>query len=583
MAEEKTPGKRGRPSTKPALAVEPDEVVSFELESELVGEFKSKVNTNFDAYEGDKPYLFVSYSHKDNDQVYPILNGLNDEKFRIWYDKTIENGSDFRPELRNKIEQCMGVLLFVSDNSLSSSYCGMEILVAFKEDKKIYPIYLKSDVQTPPALKHILDYLQHSNAEEKGTDGVIKELKKVLPPETMARLLYEADNTYLAKCEDNGKEIKVDPKVEVIGKNAFKDCRQVEKVELPESLVKINDEAFRACTSLREIIIPESTKIIGNNAFRDCTKLKKLSIKNELIKIGERAFENCSSLVEVDLPDGLRELYAGIFNGCKSLEKIKLPDELTVIGENAFVDCISLQEIRFTNDKETDHKPKIRKIDDFVFSGCTDMKEIELPEGLNKIGKAAFKNCTSLGEVRIPKTVSSLSYDAFRGCSNMRSIVVDKHNRYYKSEPSVKGGVNHVLFNKNKSVIIAYPASAIGEEYDIPDSVTYISDWTFSECRNLERISIPDSVEKIGEGAFSGCKNVNEFTIPDSVREIDDCAFRGCSNLKKISVPESVVDLGWGIFDGCAKELKVYCVEGSEIYKYCQDNHIETEKLVVVD
>ena len=32
-----------------------------------------------------------------------------------------------------------------------------------------------------------------------------------------------------------------------------------------------------------------------------------------------------------------------------------------------------------------------------------------------------------------------------------------------------------------------------------------ISDWAFSECRKLSRITIPDSVHDIGEGAFSNC------------------------------------------------------------------------------
>ena len=55
-----------------------------------------------------------------------------------------------------------------------------------------------------------------------------------------------------------------------------------------------------------------------------------------------------------------------------------------------------------------------------------------------------------------------------------------------------------------------------------------ISDWAFSECRKLSRITIPDSVHDIGEGAFSNCALLDEVEIPDSVTRMDDCAFRGC-------------------------------------------------------
>lgn len=52
-----------------------------------------------------------------------------------------------------------------------------------------------------------------------------------------------------------------------------------------------------------------------------------------------------------------------------------------------------------------------------------------------------------------------------------------------------------------------------------------ISDWAFSECRKLSRITIPDSVHDIGEGAFSNCALLDEVEIPDSVTRMDDCGF----------------------------------------------------------
>ena len=107
--------------------------------------------TKFEAYTGSEPYLFVSYSHRDQDLVYPILDALYDRKYRIWYDESCETGNDFRDELRHRIERCDAVLLFVSEASMSSPFCGMEVIVARENGKRLYPIYLDESPVPPPS------------------------------------------------------------------------------------------------------------------------------------------------------------------------------------------------------------------------------------------------------------------------------------------------------------------------------------------------------------------------------------------------------------------------------------------------
>lgn len=542
-------------ATKKVIAPDPSQIENY-----------CDIKTNFEAYIGDEPYLFVSYSHRDTQHVYPLLDLLHDKKYRIWYDESCETGNDFRDELRHKIEGCEAVILFVSKASMSSPFCGMEIIVARENNKRIYPIYL-DDSEVPPAFSILLSNTHHGSIND--VPKLIKALVRDLPAITMDRLTIEG--TELLKCEDNGSEIVVNEGVVKINAGAFKHRNALHRVILPQSLEYIGPEAFRSCNSLESMDIPENTIYIGDSAFRDCAKMKSLVIRNGLIKIGERAFESCPSLVEISLPDDLAEIYASVFNGCKKLRSIKLPKNLTVIGENAFADCVSLDEIELPD--------TVIKIDDLVFSGCTHLKNITLPNGLKKIGKAAFKNCSSLTKMVIPASVTYLSTDLFRGCESLRSIVVEPKNRYYKSEPNKRDGTDHVLFNKNKSMIIAYPASSREVQYDIPDSVTIVSDWTFSECKKLNRISVPDSVEEIGEGAFCNCVLLDEIVIPDSVEKIDDCVFRGCTNLEKVVIPSSVKELGWGIFDGCKPDMVVYCDEGSEIYNYCKRNKIKEARI----
>ena len=520
----------------------------------------------FEAYTGDEPYLFVSYSHRDSAQVYPILDHLHDLKYRRWYDESCETGNDFRDELRRRIEKAEAVLLFVSKASMTSPFCGMEIIVARENNKRLFPVFLDAD-EIPPSFQILLTNTHHTTAEN--LDKMYKALVRDLPPVTMDRLTVEDGK--LTRCEDNGTAIAVDEGIREICNDAFKNRRSLSKIELPASLESIGTESFRGCSALEAIDIPPRTVRIGESAFRDCISMKKLAIRNDRIKIGERAFENCAVLSEINLPDGLTQIYGGVFNSCKSLKRINLPRNLTILGESAFSDCIALEAI--------DIPATVTKIDDLVFNGCNALAKIHLHDGLKKIGKSAFKNCHSLTEVTLPASVTSISSAPFRGCESLKSIKVDPKNKFYKSEPNKREGNDHVLFNKNKSVVIAYPASSREVQYDIPDSVTVISDWAFCECKKLNRVTIPDSVNEIGEGAFCNCVLLDEVEIPDSVMKIDDCAFRGCTSLERVTIPDSVKEMGWGLFDGCEDKVVVYCDLGSTIYEYCVKNGIRTERI----
>lgn len=538
------------------------------VEIETVGNKTEPIyRTKFDAYVGAEPYLFVSYSHRDSKDVYRVLDELHDRKFRIWYDDSCENGNDFRDELRQRIKDCSGILLFVSKSSMSSAYCGMEIIVAREYGKRLYPIYLDDESSVPPAFELLLSNTHHSSITDM--KKLIVSMVRDLPAEAMDRLTILDD--ILEKCEDNGTSIEVGDRVRKIKQEAFKERKALKHILLPETLEEIGAESFRGCSNLEEMHVPAKTSKIGESAFRDCVRLKKLVIDNDCIKIGERAFENCATLKEVYLPEGLTELYGGIFNSCKSLESIKLPSKLTIIGENAFSDCIGLKNI--------DIPSTVTKIDDLVFNGCTSLSKIELPGGVKKIGKSAFKNCKSLTSVEIPVSVVSISDAPFKGCENLKSIKVAPKNMQYKSEPNKRDGSDHVLFNKNKSILIAYPANSREVQYDIPDSVTVISDWAFCDSKKLTRITMPDSVIEIGEGAFCNCLHLDEIEIPDSVIKIDDCAFRGCTDLDTVIIPDSVTDLGWGLFDGCEEKVVVYCNEGSVAQEYCIRNGIKEARI----
>ncbi len=528
-------------SDKNTISEKPDDWAKIELNS----------------YEGDEPYIFVSYSHADTAAVYEVLKLLDREKFRYWYDDTMEIGEDFREELRWRIENCSAFLLFVSESSMRSKYCGMEIITAFKHDKKIYPVYLTDDVEIPAPLKMILENLQHVKGVSKNnSDKYIGKLISGLPVEAMRSL--ETNGDVLVRCKDGSTALSVPAGVHTIGGGAFKNCERLERIDFGGEVEILQREAFRGCKALSRVFLPKNVRKIGESAFRDCISMTELVVECDEPEIGERSFENCSALTSITLSDGITEIYGGAFNSCKALTEIRLPEKLTIVGESAFADCAKL--------KAVDVPLYVTKLDDMVFDGCTELESVDLKNNLNKIGKNCFKDCMSLKRVDIPASVNSIGSGVFRGCLALERIDVDPKNKWYKS-------LDNVLFNKNKSTLICYPAKLAAARYTVPDSVTVINDWAFCAAP-LEYINIPDSVCEIGEGAFYACASLKEVVVPDSVTRIDDSAFRGCSALTEVTLPDSVVEFGWGLFSGC-DNVTVVCADNSAAAKYCELKNVK--------
>lgn len=98
---------------------------------------------SFDPYEGSEKYIFVSYSHANSDRVAPILEKLNFEGFRIWYDDGIEWGTEWPEAIASHLQRCEVCMIFHSSESIVSLNCRQEINYAIKLRKSILSVYLE--------------------------------------------------------------------------------------------------------------------------------------------------------------------------------------------------------------------------------------------------------------------------------------------------------------------------------------------------------------------------------------------------------------------------------------------------------
>ena len=229
---------------------------------------------------------------------------------------------------------------------------------------------------------------------------------------------------------------------------------------------------------------------------------------------------------------GTGELTADIVNASLTNE---LTDVIiigyTSIGDKAFLNAYKVMTVTMT--------ATVTIIGDYAFQNALSLVSIYIPPSIVRIGIHAFYHAYNLLTLNIPSSVTSIGSNAFRETINLLSVTVDISNNDYSSD-------NYgVLFNKNKTVVINYPAGNTVTSYIIPSSVTNIGCGAFYNANNLVSISIPNSVITIEDGAFEYTINMLSITIPSSINSIGLYTFYG-SGIRNVTFETyyTIIQLG---------------------------------------
>lgn len=107
----------------------------------------------FEIYDGNEPYLFISYSHADEDVVFPLIAGIQKAGYRVWMDRGIEVGTEWSDNIADHLTRCEAVIFFVSKKSVASENCLDEIATAKSKKKPAILIFIEEDVQLPPGVE----------------------------------------------------------------------------------------------------------------------------------------------------------------------------------------------------------------------------------------------------------------------------------------------------------------------------------------------------------------------------------------------------------------------------------------------
>ena len=280
---------------------------------------------------------------------------------------------------------------------------------------------------------------------------------------------------------------------------------------IPSSTSYIGNGAFEGCKGLEEITIPNNVKYIESWTFKDCPDLKSIIIYGhpDYTSFDRSTFEGCTNLTSVTVKNG--GIYAGgAFAGCS---EALFEEGVEFIA--GFGSCTKLTSIIIPN--------SVKKIEDLAFSGCTSLESVTIGGDNIEIGFYAFQNCIAITDVIIGEGKKIIIHEPFWGCMNIRNLTVHGPINSGKTDSSPLFGrvpeniyISDVNVWCNSNIGLGewnqrYHLFLNGEEVEhlkIPEGVTTINDWAFSNCISLKSVTIPSSMTSIGWGSFYNCDNL---------------------------------------------------------------------------
>ena len=337
-------------------------------------------------------------------------------------------------------------------------------------------------------------------------------------------------------------------------KNVSEDSKEVPKevstLEQKYSDVKKDDLKWDYNTSTKTIVI--SGKGMMKSYLEDepewnylSEEAEKIIINDEVTTIGDGAFMYFTNIKEVKFGDSIEYIGARSFDFCTSLRTINFPNKIKYIGDFAFNNTILHSENGFI-----------------------------LPEGLIYLGNSAFHSAFKESFVSIPESLITIEDNAFANCY-VEEFRVDENNKNYKS-------VDGVLYDKNITALINYPALKNSKVFEIPSTIKTIKEDAIEVTNDLEKIIIPKDTTTIEEKSIFwnyGLKYIDvdkdnnnymsidgvlyskdgkflisypiaserdEYLVLDTVEEIQTYSISGAKNLRKLYIKEGVKSLNYG-------------------------------------
>lgn len=343
---------------------------------------------------------------------------------------------------------------FCEDNQLYWAVMNKELLNEIYEVDASEAVDFISNLNSKKCTIKITGKLNNSEIEKLGR-CIKKNIKLKLSLDFSNCLIKELPADAFRECQ-NLYNIILPNTIITIGDEdeigSFVGCLNLQTINIPDSVTAIYNNPFGNCPKLKIVLsknnqhfqiidnvlynkkisklisnpcsnnifsinIPNSVLEIDNWAFCGCNNLTSISIPDSVTRIGSRAFSDCTSLKDVIIPNSVTEIETGTFKGCTSLKDVIIPDSVTRIGMDAFAKCISLTNISIPN--------SVTEIGMDAFNKCISLTNISIPNSVTEI--CCFEGCTNLVNVTLPDSIKTIYECAFTDCLNLKTISIPKN------------------------------------------------------------------------------------------------------------------------------------------------------------
>ena len=377
----------------------------------------------------------------------------------------------------------------------------------------------------------------------EGCCFAMPNLTKVWLPETLVKIDVDAFNSCSALKYFNGLEAfrcADFPSLTTIGESAFANSR-LNTAYLNGSVTNVGEYAFFNCTHLQDLILGEKLTTIGKYAFSNCQikRLHNYAAKPQPFTTG--MFEGMSKYQLIRVPfnsldayrtaDGWKE-YRYYAQPCKNW----LDDDryLYFYPDNATLTAT------ITSDDDASSET-----DNYKALGNT---VLEIPREIESDGKtytvvaiddAALKYAP-IKKLVLPATIKSIGDEAF-SFSAIEEVDFD-----------------NISGHECKLGKYAFSHCVNLKEVWVSGYTPRIDEGAFADCFALEKAVIPGGVQEIGKDAFSNCAKLEDLQLPSSLTTIGESAFWNCSSLGSLTIPENVSTIGQQAFKGCTGIYEIY-------------------------
>lgn len=307
-------------------------------------------------------------------------------------------------------------------------------------------------------------------------------------------------------------------------RSAFKQCKMLSAITIPEGVQELAEHTFGSCIRLTQVNLPSTLKTIGGYAFSGCEDLTTVVIPDSVQRLGTHAFEACTGLKSVVLPSSLCAIESCTFSNCSSLERMDLPASVTKIEYCAFEHCTALREIKTAATAAI-------ALDEAAFQNCPSLAD---ENGFTIVGRVLLRYTGEGGDVVIPEGVEEIAANTFREGS-------DYNRHHYRSTESL-------------------------HSISLPASLKVIGGNAFAGCRALQSIRIPDSVTTLHGNAFGQCSKLTQIDIGKGITELPDYTFHECSALRRVAISKQIEHIGKYVFHGCKSLAAVDVDEANPHY-----------------